>query len=248
MTKLKSQTEINALKEGGRILAEVLRKISEVIKPGTKAGELDALAEKLIRKAGAEPAFKGYQDYPATLCVSVNSEVVHGIPGHKIFKNGDIVGLDCGLKYKNLYTDAALTVGVGKISKAAARLIEVTEDSFWQGVKAIKAGVTTGDIGHAIQAYAEANGFNVVRALVGHGVGRQVHEDPKIPNYGAKGMGVKLEAGTIIAVEPMLTEGGYEVATASDHWTVVTADGGLAAHYEHTILVTEKGSEIITKL
>jgi methionyl aminopeptidase len=248
MTKLTSQTQINALREGGKILANVLAVIAKEIVPGSKASELDSLAEKLIRKAGAEPAFKGYQGFPTTLCVSVNSEVVHGIPGHKVFKNGDIVGLDCGVKFKNLFTDAALTVGVGKISPEAKKIIEITEQSFWQAKKIIKAGVMTGNIGHTIQTFVEENGFNVVRALVGHGVGYHVHEDPKIPNYGEKGTGVKLEAGTIIAIEPMVTEGSYVVKTTNDHWTVVTADGGLAGHYEHTIMITEKGCEIITQL
>ena len=248
MTKLTNPAEISVLRLGGKILAQTLARVSKEIKPGTKASEIDAFAEKVIRKSGAEPAFKGYQGFPATLCVSVNSEVVHGIPGHKTFKNGDIVGIDCGVKFQGFFTDAALTVGVGKISAKAKKIIEVTEKAFWQGAKTIRAGVATGDIGQAIQDLVEKNGFNVVRSLVGHGVGRHIHEDPQIPNYGKKGTGIVLETGSVIAVEPMVTEGSFEVSTAQDHWTIMTADGGLSAHYEHTLMVTENGYEIITQL
>lgn len=248
MTKLTNSKDIAILRLGGKILAQALARVSKEIKPGTKASEMDALAEKIIKKSGAEPAFKGYQGFPATLCISVNSEVVHGIPGHKIFKSGDIVGIDCGVKFQGFFSDAALTVGVGKISAKAKKIIEITEKAFWQGAKTIKAGVFTGDIGQAIQDFVEKNGFNVVRALVGHGVGRHIHEDPKIPNFGKRGTGTALEAGLVIAVEPMVTEGGFEVSTAQDHWTITTADGGLAAHFEHTLMVTENGYEIITQL
>lgn len=248
MTKLTSATDLAALRAGGKILAQTLQLLSEKALPGTKASFLDALAEETIRTAGGEPAFKGYQGFPATVCISINSEVVHGIPGDKVLRDGDVVGLDCGVRYKGFVTDATVTVGVGKISKAARKLIDATEQSLWEAVKIIRAGVHTGDIGHAVQTFVEARGYGVVRALVGHGVGKQVHEDPKVPNYGEAGTGTILPAGVVIALEPMVTAGHWDVRTAPDGWSVVTVDGSIAAHYEHTLVVTEDGCEIITKL
>jgi methionyl aminopeptidase len=248
MTILTQAKDLAALREGGQILAQTLQLVATRALPGARAADLDALAEQTIRAAGGEPAFKGYQGFPSTLCFSVNSEVVHGIPGEKTLREGDIVGLDCGVRYKGFITDATLTVGVGKVSKAARKLIETTEQSLWEAVKIIKAGVKTGDIGHAVQAYVEARGYGVVRALVGHGVGKKVHEDPKVPNYGEAGTGTVLPAGAVIALEPMVTAGRWEVITAPDGWSVVTLDGSLASHYEHTLVVTEDGCEIVTQL
>lgn len=248
MTKLTSPADLAALREGGQILARTLQLLAAKALPGTKASFLDALAEETIRAAGGEPAFKGYQGFPATVCISINSEVVHGIPGDKILRDGDVVGLDCGVRFKGFVTDATVTVGVGKVSKASRKLIDATEQSFWEAVKVIHAGVHTGDIGHAVQTYVEARGYGVVRALVGHGVGKQVHEDPKVPNYGELGTGTVLPAGAVIALEPMVTAGLWDVRTAPDGWSVITVDGSLAAHYEHTLVVTDKGCEIVTQL
>jgi methionyl aminopeptidase len=248
MTKITSAADLAALREGGKILAQTLQLLAAKALPGTRAATLDALAEETIRAAGGEPAFKGYQGFPATVCISINSEVVHGIPGKKVFHEGDIVGLDCGVRYKGFVTDATVTVGVGKISKAARKLIDATEQSFWGAANIIKAGVHTGDIGHAVQTYVEARGYGVVRALVGHGVGKQVHEDPKVPNYGEPGSGSMLQEGVVIALEPMVTAGHWDVRTAPDGWSIATVDGSLASHYEHTLVVTADGCEIVTKL
>jgi len=246
MMRVKTAAEIATLREGGQILARVLALVAKAAVPGAKAADLDALAERTIRAAGGIPAFKNFEGFPATLCVSVNREVVHGLPGDKVLQEGDIVGLDCGVRYGDLFTDAAITVGVGKISKDAKKLISVTEQAFREALKVIKAGATTGDIGHAVQTYVEQHGFNVIRALVGHGVGHAVHEDPKVPNYGQPGTGTALPAGLVIAVEPMVAAGHWQVQTALDKWTVMTADGGLAAHYEHTLVVTDHGYDILT--
>ena len=248
MTKATSAADLAALRAGGKILAQTLQLLATKALPGTKASLLDALAEETIRAAGGEPAFKGYQGFPATVCISINSEVVHGIPGDKVLREGDVVGLDCGVRYKGFVTDATVTVGVGKVSKAARKLIDVTEQSFWSAAEVIKAGVRTGDIGHAVQTYVEARGYGVVRALVGHGVGKQVHEDPKVPNYGEPGSGTVLQEGVVIALEPMVTAGHWDVRTAPDGWSIITVDGSLAAHYEHTLVVTADGCEIVTKL
>ncbi len=248
MTRITTPADLAALREGGQILARTLQLLVTKAQPGTTAAALDALAEETIRAAGGEPAFKGYQGFPATVCISINSEVVHGIPGEKVLREGDVVGLDCGVRYRGFVTDATITVGVGKVAKTARKLIEATEQSFWEAVKVIRAGVRTGDIGHAVQTYVEARGYGVVRALVGHGVGKQVHEDPKVPNYGEAGTGVVLPAGVVIALEPMVTAGHWDVRTAPDGWSVVTADGSIAAHYEHTLVVTDEGCDIVTKL
>ncbi len=248
MTILKAAKDLAALREGGAILARTLAAVAAAAVPGATPLALDALAEKTIREAGGEPAFKGYQGFPATLCVSVNTAVVHGIPTAKPLADGDVVGLDCGVRYKGYITDAAVTVGVGTLRRKARRLIEVTEKAFWIAHQVIRAGVRTGDVGHAVQTYVEAQGFSVVRALVGHGVGEHVHEDPKVPNYGSPGSGALLPEGIVIAVEPMVTAGHYDVTTATDGWTVQTADHSLAAHYEHTLVVTATGAEVVTAL
>lgn len=247
MIDIKSQEEIHIIHEGGKILAEVLEIVKEKVAAGVTAQELDEIAEKEIRKRGATPSFKGYQKFPATLCVSINNEVVHGIPkASKVLKNSDIVGLDIGLWYKGLCTDLAITAGVGKISKEASKLLSVTKKALQIGIKQAKIGNTTGDIGHAVQQFAESKGFGVVRDLVGHGVGRKVHEEPYVPNYGEPKTGVKLEQGMVIAIEPMLTMGHYDVVLEDDDWTYSTADGSLAAQFEHTIAITKEGPVILT--
>jgi len=245
MINIYTDDEIKILREGGKILASVLFRVGKMVKPGVSTIELDGLAEKLIREAGGEPSFLNYKTaedripYPASLCVSINDEVVHGIPGSRKIKQGDIVSLDLGMKYKKLYTDMAVTVGDAKI-------IEVTKKCLDEAIKVVKDGARIGDIGFSIQSCAEKNGFGVLRDLVGHGVGHKPHEEPEIPNFGKKGTGEILKAGMVLAIEPMLTVGGSEVVLSSDNWTWKTKDGSLAAHFEHTVVITKNGAEIIT--
>mgnify|MGYP001563305781 FL=1 len=254
MTILKNTEEINKLKEGGKILASILRDVSRIVLPGVKTMELDTLAEKMIREYGGRPSFKNYKTpddkipYPASLCVSVNDEVVHGVPGNKILKEGDIVSLDLGMEYGGLYTDMAITVPVGKIKDEAKKLIDVGKNALMKGIDAVKMGVAVGDIGSAIQGYVEKNNFSVVKNLVGHGLGRKAHEDPEIPNWGQKGKGVKLQEGLVIAIEPMVTAGKTDVYLDKDLWTWKTKDGSYSAHFEHTIIITKTGAEIVTKI
>ncbi len=248
MIRLKSAQDIAILREGGAILAQTLQTVRAALVPGVRAAYLDSIAEEAILQAGAKPAFKGYEGFPATLCVSVNDEVVHGIPGDKVLQEGDIVGIDCGVTYKGLITDAAMTVPVGKVRKDAQRLIRVAEEALHRAIDFAAPGKTTGDLGALVQRYVEKQGFGVVRALVGHGVGYAVHEEPKVPNYGVTGSGALLEPGLVIAIEPMITAGGYEVKTHKDGWTIVTVDGSLASHAEHTVVITETGCEILTQL
>ena len=254
MTILKNIEDINKLREGGKIIASVLREVTSRILPGVKTIELDKLAEKMIREAGGRPSFKNYKTlddkfpYPASLCVSVNEEVVHGVPGERVLKDGDIVSLDLGMEYKGFYTDSAVTVSVGNTSEQAKKLIETTKKSLNLGVMAVKAGAFTGDVGYAVQSFAEKNGFNVVRKMVGHGLGRKVHEPPEIPNFGVKGKGEILKEGEVIAIEPMITAGRHDIYLDKDWWTWKTKDGSLSAHFEHTIIVTKTGAEIITKI
>lgn len=253
MIKLKTKKEIETMKEGGKILAHILDLITKKIKPGVSTGELNAYAEKLIDEFGATASFKNYKAawaehaYPAALCVSVNNEVVHGIPSDRILKDGDIVGLDCGLRYRGLYTDMARTVGVGKISKLAQKLINATEDALVSGIEMLAPGVKLSSISKTIQSKIEKAGFSVVRQLVGHGVGHAAHEDPQIPNYvGGNFPEVILKSGMCLAIEPMVNSGSFEIETLEDGWTIVTADGSLAAHFEHTIAITDGGYEILT--
>jgi len=254
MTILKNIEDINKLREGGKILASVLREAASRALPGAKTTELDKLAEKIIKEAGGRPSFKNYKTaddkipYPASLCVSINEEVVHGIPGERVLKDGDIVSLDLGMEYKGFYTDSAVTVSVGEASEQAKKLIETTKESLNLGIMAVKNGAFTGDIGYAIQSFAEKNGFNVVRKLVGHGLGRKVHETPEVPNFGAKGKGEILREGEVIAIEPMITAGRHDIYLDKDWWTWKTKDGSLSAHFEHTVIVTKIGAEIITKI
>ncbi len=249
MTIIKSADEIAVMREAGRIVAVVLHKMSEAVRPGMKTKQLDEIAEKEVGKfSDARASFKGYHNFPASICVSVNDEVVHGIPGNKVLKEGDIVSLDFGVIYKGFQGDAALTVGVGKISEDARRLMQVTEASLMQGINAARDGSTLGDIGAAIQGYVEANGFNVVREYSGHGIGRDMHEDPLIPNFGVKGDGMKLREGMTLALEPMVNKGGWKTRLNSNGWTVHTADRSLSAHFEHTIAIRKDETEILTLL
>lgn len=244
---IKSDKQIELMRESGRLLSIMHEELHKAIKPGISTLDIDRLGEKIIRDFGCIPNFKNYNGYPAYICVSVNDEVVHGIPTkERILKDGDIVSLDAGLIYKGWHSDAARTWGVGHISEEAQRLIDVTKQSFFEGIKVIKAGSHLYEISAAIQTYVEAHGYSVVRDLVGHGIGTHLHEDPQIPNFKPKGRGLKLAAGMTLAIEPMVNAGRYEVEWLDDDWTVVTRDGSLSAHYENTVLVTEDGYEILT--
>ena len=245
---IKTNDEIKIMREGGKVLAGVMKEIIQAVKPGVTTWELNELAEELTERAGAEPSFKGFKDYPCALCTSINDVVVHGMPkDNEIIENGDIVGLDLGLKYKGLYTDMALTLGVGKISKVGRRLIKVCRKALEVALGEIKPGNYIGDIGAGVQKYVEAQGFSVVRSLTGHGVGRAVHEPPKIPNFGMPGTGEEILEGMCLAIEPMICEKGHSVKTDKDGWGVRTFDSGLAAHFELTVVVVRRGCEILTK-
>ena len=249
MVSIKSDREIKLMREAGKILAQVHEELGRAIEPGMSTLDIDRLGERLIRSFGCIPSFKDYNGYPASICVSVNDEVVHGIPNkHHILREGDIVSLDAGVIWNGYHSDAARTYGVGEISPEAARLIEVTRQSFFEGIKFAKAGNHLNDISAAVQAYAESFGYGVVRDLVGHGIGTHLHEDPEVPNFSQKRKGIRLEPGMTLAVEPMITAGRYDVVWLDDDWTVVTDDGSLAAHYENTILLTEGEPEILSLL
>ena len=244
---IKTPSQIELMREAGRILAQVHDELEKIIEPGISTLEIDQAGEKLIRSFGCEPSFLNYNGYPASICVSVNEEVVHGIPSAKrILKEGDIVSLDAGVIYKGYHSDAARTHAVGKISTEAAKLIEVTKQSFFEGIKFAKPGNHLHDISNAIGRYAESFGYGVVRDLVGHGIGSHLHEDPEIPNFVQKSRGIRLVPGMTLAVEPMINSGTYRVEWLDDDWTVVTRDGKLSAHYENTILITEDGCEILS--
>lgn len=246
---IKSAREIELMREAGRLLAEVHEELAAYVKPGISTKDIDRYGEKLIRDRGCIPNFLNYNGYPASICVSVNDEVVHGIPNkHHILKEGDIVSLDAGLIYKGYHSDAARTHGVGKISDEAQKLIDVTRQSFFEGIKYAKAGNRLHDISNAIGAYAESFGYGVVRDLVGHGIGTALHEDPQIPNFRQLRRGIKLMPGMTLAIEPMINAGTWEVCWLDDDWTVVTEDGALSAHYENTVLITDGEPEILTIL
>ena len=249
MVSIKSQSEIALMREAGKILAKVHEELKDAIRPGMSTLDIDRLGEKIIRGYGCIPSFLNYNGYPASICVSVNDEVVHGIP-HKdhILYEGDIVSLDAGVIYKGYHADAARTYGVGKISDEAAKLIEVTKQSFFEGIKMAKDGNHLHDISNAIADYCESFGYGVVRDLVGHGIGKNLHEDPQIPNFHQRRRGIKLQKGMTLAIEPMVNAGTYEVAWLDDDWTVVSEDGSLSAHYENTILITDGEPEILTIL
>ena len=247
MVSIKSEREIELMREAGKILASVLDELGKALKPGMSTFEVDQLGDHMIRSYGCIPSFKNYNGYPASICVSVNDEVVHGIPKkHRLLKEGDIVSLDAGVIYKGYHSDAARTYGIGEISQEAEQLITVTKQSFFEGIKFAKAGNHLNDISAAIQSYAESFGFGVVRDLVGHGIGSHLHEDPEVPNFSRKRRGVRLRPGMTLAVEPMINAGRYDVSWLEDNWTVVTDDGSLSAHYENTILITEGEPEILS--
>ncbi len=248
MIYIKSRNEIELMREAGRIVAQAHELIKEAIRPGITTKELDQIAEKYILEVGAAPAFKGYRGFPASICASVNHEVVHGIPGPKRLEEGDIISIDIGSVYKGYYGDAARTHAVGEISPRARELIEVTRESFYEGIKFAKEGYRLSDISHAIQSYVEKHGFSVVRNYVGHGIGTSMHEEPQIPNYGPPGKGPRLKSGMVLAIEPMVNIGTYDVKVLSDGWTVETLDGEYSAHYENTIAITDEEPEILTRL
>ena len=244
---IKSPREIELMREAGRILAKTHEELAKNLRPGMSTWDIDHMGEEIIRSYGCIPSFKNYNGYPASICVSVNDEVVHGIPHKEHFLDeGDIVSLDAGVIYKGYHSDAARTYGIGEIDDDAKKLSEVTRQSFFEGIKFAKAGNHLNDISAAIQKYAESFGFGVVRDLVGHGIGSHLHEDPEIPNFARKRKGILLQPGMTLAIEPMITEGSYEVVWLDDDWTVMTEDGGWAAHYENTILITKGEPEILS--
>jgi methionyl aminopeptidase len=248
MVTIKSPLEIEKMRASGRITASILTRLREEIRPGLQTLELDRLAAGLCKSKGVEPAFLGYAGFPFSVCVSINEEVVHGFPSKRKIKEGDIVSLDFGVISDRFYGDAALTVAVGRISRRAKELLEVTKECLDKGIEQAKPGNRLGDISFAVQDHAESHGFSVVRKFVGHGIGRAMHEEPQIPNYGRAGTGIELKPGMVLAIEPMINAGGYEVRIKSDGWTAVTSDGKLSAHFEHTVAVTEKGPLILSSL
>jgi methionyl aminopeptidase len=247
MIALKSQKELDLMRKACTITAQILDEMCAMVKPGVSTGQLDQYAEKRIAECGATPAFKGYHGFPACVCISVNDEVVHGIPSPKrVLKDGDIVGLDFGVVYQGWYGDSARTVAVGKVAPEVQKLLDVTRDGLLKGIEQCREGNRVFDIGHAVQNYVEGFGFSVVREFVGHGIGRALHEDPQVPNYGPKGKGLQLKVGMVLAIEPMINVGSPEVKVLSDGWTAVTVDRSLSAHFEHTVAITPNGPEILT--
>ncbi len=252
MISLKSAREIEIMRRANVIVAEVLQALKEKVAPGVTTLELDAVAEELTLKKKAIPAFKGYsvagRIYPRCLCASVNEEIVHGIPSNRPLREGDIIGLDYGVIYEGFYGDSAITVGVGQVSEAAERLMQVTEESLRRGIAELYDGKRLGDLGAAVQRVAESAGYSVVRAFVGHGIGKKLHEEPPVPNYGEPDRGLRLKDGMVLAIEPMVNAGGYEVEIKEDGWTAVTKDGSLAAHFEHSVAITKNGPYILSQL
>jgi methionyl aminopeptidase len=248
MIQLKSLQEIAKMEVANRIVAEILEGVKEKVQPGIETRELDELAEEMCRQRRVKPAFKGYRGYPRSICVSVNDEVVHGIPGSRRLAAGDLVSLDFGVKYDGYYGDAAITVGVGKVTPKARALMEATEKSLYAGIEQVKVGNRLTDISHAVQTVVEGAGFGVIRDFVGHGIGRSLHEDPQIPNFGSPGRGPALQVGMTLAIEPMTSMGSWEVRILPDGWTAVTKDGAYAAHYEHSVALTENGVLILSRL
>jgi methionyl aminopeptidase len=244
----KSKAEIEKMRAAGQIVAAVLRELQAMVRPGITTKELDQAAERLIRDAGAIPTFKGYRGFPASICTSVNEEVVHGIPGNRKLKEGDIVGIDCGATYQGYVGDAAVTVPVGRVNPELERLIETARTALDRAIEKCTVGNRLGDVSYAVQSYVEPLGYSVVRNYCGHGIGRQMHEDPQVPNYGRPGTGPRLREGLVIAIEPMVNMGNYDVEVLSDGWTVVTLDRLPSAHFEHTVAITEDGPQILTLL
>ncbi|OGR59422.1 MAG: type I methionyl aminopeptidase [Elusimicrobia bacterium GWA2_69_24] len=246
---LKTREDIQKMREAGALLAGAVERLRARVRPGVCTAELDASVEADLRSQGAKPAFLGYRGYPATLCVSINDEVVHGIPTQqRLLRDGDVVSFDLGCKWRGFFADMAVTVAVGEVSPEARRLIATTRTALEKGIAAVRPGARIGDVGWAVQECAEAAGFSVVRDFVGHGIGRALHEDPAIPNYGKPGTGVRLQPGMVLAIEPMVNCGGPEVRVLEDRWTAVTGDGRLSAHFEHTVAVTEDGPSVLTRL
>jgi methionyl aminopeptidase len=246
MIILKSGAELGAMRQSGQVLARVLSELEPLVRPGIRTRDLDLYADKRTRELGAVPAFKGYRGYPASVCVSVNEEIIHGIPSGRILQEGDIVSLDFGVLYEGFFSDSALTVPVGRVSAEARKLIGAAERAFDKGLEQMREGNRVSDISAAIQRSVESEGFSVIRQFVGHGIGRALHEEPQVPNFGAPGHGPKIRRGMILAIEPMIAMGGWEVEVQGDGWTAVTRDRTLAAHFEHTVALTENGPEILT--
>jgi len=247
MVIIKSTKEIEGIREASKILAETFEFIDEIIKAGMKTKNLDRRIDEFIVKNKAVPAFKGYGGFPAASCISINEIVIHGIPDEQIIEEGDIVGVDVGVKYKGFYSDAAYTFGIGSLKEEAKKLIGVTKTALYNAIQEIKINSRIGDISNTVQKTAEDAGYNVVRDFVGHGVGKNLHEDPAVPNFGQKGVGLRLKNGMTIAIEPMINTGTHKVKVLKDGWTVVTEDKGISAHFEHTVLISENGPEILTK-
>jgi len=243
---LKSAREIETMRRSGKITAKVLAELMKAARAGMTTGELDAMAERGIRELGGIPTFKGYHGFPASICASVDDEVVHGIPGSRVLRDGDLLSIDIGTTLEGYVSDSAATVPIGNVSAEARRLMDVTQECLMVGIAQMQRGNRVGDIGAAVQAHAEKHGYGVVRELVGHGVGQAMHEEPQVPNYGKPHTGVELRSGLVLAIEPMITQGAHAVKILKDGWTVVTADGKLAAHFEHTIAVTDDGPKILT--
>ena len=243
---IKSEREIAIMRQAGRIVAIILDILSGQVRPGMKTKELDVIAAREVERLGAKPSFKGYRGFPANLCVSVNDEIVHGIPGERVLGEGDIVSLDLGASFMGFQGDAAVTVGVGEIDSRARELMETTEGALKAGIAAAHHGARLGDISAAIQNYAESRGYSVVREYTGHGIGREMHEEPQIPNFGLPGTGPVLKKGMTLALEPMVNVGDWRTRVGDDHWTVLTADGSLSAHFEHTIVITDGEPEVLT--
>jgi methionyl aminopeptidase len=245
---LRDRNEIEAIRAAAQVVGRTLRLLGERLRPGITTRELDRLAEDYIRSQGAEPAFKGYRGFPASICPSVNDEIVHAIPGDRELRDGDIVSMDVGVRREGYYGDAAVTFAVGEVPEETRRLLRVTEEALRAGIAQARAGNRMGDIGHAVQSHVEAHGFSVVRSLVGHGIGREMHEEPQVPNYGRPARGPRLMEGQVLAIEPMVNVGGPDVVTRPDGWTVATRDGSLSAHFEHTIAVGREGPEILSAI
>ncbi|NMA54460.1 MAG: type I methionyl aminopeptidase [Firmicutes bacterium] len=248
MIILKSPQEIERMRAAGRLTALAIAELKKVIAPGITTGELDAVAEKFIRDHGGIPTFKGYQGFPASICTSINNEVVHGIPGLRKVKTGDIVSIDIGVTYEGYVGDSAFTVPVGDVSLNVLQLLRTTEEALYKGIAQAQVGGRVTDIGHAVESHVNQAGFSVVRDYVGHGIGTQMHEDPPVPNFGPPGRGPRLQEGMVLAIEPMVNVGSYRVQVLPNGWTVVTADGSLSAHFEHTVAITAAGPEILTRV
>lgn len=246
MVILRTPAEIEQMRRAGSLVGQVLERLREHVAPGVSTRELDAIAENMIRSRGGVPSFKGYRGYPASICASVNNEIIHGIPGDRMLVDGDIVSIDCGAMLGGYHGDAAMTFPVGPVSAEAEKLMTVTREALNAGIAMARLKMRLGDIGNAIQRHVEANGFSVVRDFVGHGIGRHMHEDPQIPNFGPAGMGMRLRTGMVLAIEPMVNAGVHEVVVMDDGWTACTRDGSLSAHFEHTVAITDDGPEVLT--